>query len=344
MNRIIYALAAVAFLFVTQALNAQNIPLAGAVPIAEGEENKTKADNREVAFNDGTQGGNGPLTVRFLGTGAADWNGQDERGELRRLSSILLDGRVLIDFTSSDADMLPEDFKAENIFYTHSHNDHYQPQAAVKLGVRRVFVSDSWESRCREDFRTACSEADVEEPEIIPMKIGQKVIIDGLTITALPANHWTRDIQEQTLIYLIEKGTRSLTSPMEAISAGATRLLYATDTGGIMGRAAMMAGIDAHIPDGCPITALIMEATMGIDYEDDFRIYTHSSVGTVLHTTNVLVKTGRYLPAEGQPVWLTHMARTLHGTQAELDRNLPEPLKAAYDGLEIVLGANMDIR
>ena len=31
------------------------------------------------------------------------------------------------------------------------------------------------------------------------------------------------------------------------------------------------------------------------------------------------------------------MARTLHGTQAELDKTLPKPLKAAYDGLEIEL-------
>jgi hypothetical protein len=30
------------------------------------------------------------------------------------------------------------------------------------------------------------------------------------------------------------------------------------------------------------------------------------------------------------------MARTLHGTQAELDAILPYPLKAAYDGLEVI--------
>ena len=31
-----------------------------------------------------------------------------------------------------------------------------------------------------------------------------------------------------------------------------------------------------------------------------------------------------------------HMARTLHPGQAELDRTLAEPLKAAYDGLEVI--------
>ena len=48
------------------------------------------------------------LLFRFLGTGAADWNGLDERGEQRRLSSVLVDGRILLDFTQSDADMLPK--------------------------------------------------------------------------------------------------------------------------------------------------------------------------------------------------------------------------------------------
>ena len=46
------------------------------------------------SYNEDTEKG---LRLRFLGTGAADWNGKDERGELRRLSSVLLDNRILID-------------------------------------------------------------------------------------------------------------------------------------------------------------------------------------------------------------------------------------------------------
>jgi len=78
-----------------------------------------------------------------------------------------------------------------------------------------------------------------------------------------------------------------------------------------------------------------MEATMGIDHDNDFRIFTHSSVGMVHRIVEVLRKTKRYTPVAEQPVYLTHMARTLHGTQAELDASLPQPLKAAYDGLEV---------
>ena len=81
------------------------------------------------------------LKVRFLGTGAADWNGRDARGELRRLSSILVDDGVLVDFTSTALDMLPEGVRPEAILYTHSHDDHYDPKAALGLGVKR---GDDW--------------------------------------------------------------------------------------------------------------------------------------------------------------------------------------------------------
>ena len=75
---------------------------------------------------------------------------------------------------------------------------------------------------------------------------------------------------------------------------------------------------------------------MGPGHEDDYRLFSHSSVETVHQTWRVLNATGRYTPPEGQPVYLTHMARTLHGTQAELDATLPSPLRAAYDGLDVL--------
>ena len=265
-----------------------------------------------------------PLKMRFLGTGAADWNGRDERGELRRLSSVLLDSKVLIDFTPTDEDMIPAGVKPEVIFYTHSHGDHYNPKAALKLGIKNVFLGATWVERAKADFEKAAKETGGKVPEITPLSLGDKVTINGMTLTALPANHATGDLKEQTLIYLIEKQE--------------VRVLYATDTGGIPAIAARLVGIDPHA-NGKAITGLVMEATMGMDGDEDFRIFTHSSVGTVLRTTHMLLDKGRYTPKEGQPVYLTHMARTLHGTQAELDKTLPKPLKAAYDGLEVIFTA-----
>ncbi len=263
------------------------------------------------------------IKVRFLGTGAADWAVPDpETGEFRRNSSVLLNGSVLIDFTAKSADMLPRGAKPKTIFYTHSHDDHFDPVAALRLGIKRAYVGETWAERARLAFAHAAGRTGAAVPEIIPVSIGAKYRAKGLTLTPLPANHSTQDPKEQTLMYLVERG--------------GARLLYATDTSGIPGVAARLCGIDAHCK-GDGITGLIMEATMGAGHADDYRIYNHSSTATVAQTARVLAMTDRLRPREGmcRAIHLTHMARTLHGSQAEIDAALPSPLKAAFDGLEI---------
>lgn len=265
------------------------------------------------------------LQVRFLGTGAADWNGRDERGEHRRLSSILLDDKIFIDLTATNLEMIPAEAHPETIFYTHSHGDHYHPASALRAGVKRVYLSQTWYDIAKADFQRAATQAERPMPEIIPLYVGQKVYVGDVAITPLPASHATGYEFEQTLMYLVEKQ--------------GVRLIYATDTGGIPAIAARLAGIDAHDRSGKPITALIMEATMGIGHDDDFRSFTHTSVAGVERVVRVLEKTKRYAPAADQPVYLTHMARTLHGTQAELERDLPKPLRAARDGEVVIFKA-----
>jgi phosphoribosyl 1,2-cyclic phosphodiesterase len=254
------------------------------------------------------------VRVRFLGTGAADWNGRDKRGELRRFTSLLCDNRILFDFTRDSFDLLPNGVRPEILFYTHSHRDHYSPEAARRLGVRKVFLQEGWMPIAKADFEAAKSETPM--PELIPLRIGTAVQMGDLRITPLPANHATEYLQERTLIYLIEKG--------------ATRLLYATDTAGIPSWAHRLLGAK-------PLTAIIMEDTIGLGHEDDPRIFDHSSVGMILHTLRGLAAEKKYAPPEGQPVYLTHLARTLHGTQAELDDKMPAPLRAAFDGFEAVM-------
>jgi len=220
--------------------------------------------------------------------------------------------------------MLPEGVKPEVIFYTHSHNDHYNPTAALQLGIKRAYLGKTWIERAEDDFRKASEQTGLPVPELIPLNIGDCIEEKGLKLTALPANHASNYLTEQTLIYLVEK------------EAATARILYATDTGGIPAIAAQLAGIDRHGRENKFITGLIMEATMGLGYEEDYRIFTHSSVATVQTTVKVLTETGKYLHTPDQKVYITHMARSLHPGQAELDKTLPDPIKAAYDGLEVL--------
>lgn len=262
------------------------------------------------------------IRVRFLGTGAADWNGPSAGGELRRHASILADGKVLFDYTPSAADMVPAGLRPEVIFYTHSHSDHYHPKSALELGIRRVYLGETWLERGTRDFERAAEETGKPMPEIIPLRLGQAVEQDGLTVTPLPANHQSNHVTEETLIFLIEKDS--------------TRLLYATDTGGLTARATGYAGIGQFTRERKFLTGIIMEATMPLDYQLDFRLFSHSSVGLVADTVKVLADNRKYIPVEGQKVYLTHLSKMLQPPQDELDRTLPDPLRAAYDGLEVL--------
>lgn len=287
------------------------------------------------------------IRVRFLGSGASGWKPEwaAKNPHMRRQSSVLLDGRTLIDFTSCSFDMLPEGCRPEVLFQTHSHGDHYSPAAAVRSGVKRMYVQETWAAAARRDVAAAAEKLSLPAPEVIALPFGKPVDECGLRFTGVPANHSTSRVTdgvlERTSLYLVEKGP--------------ARLLYATDTGGLIGDAARMIGIDPHVTDAnydkrykelsfpfvhAPqaITAFIMEATNG-DLDEDFRLFVHSGVQTVSRTVNMLLANGRYAPPPGQSAYITHLGIKYRGWEADkINAELPAPLKAAYDGLELTMG------
>ena len=270
------------------------------------------------------------IRVRFLGSGAAGWKPEmaKKNPHFRRQASVLLENKVLIDFTMCSFDMLPTD----------CHPD-------VKSGVKRMYVQETWADAAREEVGKAAAELGLPAPEVIALPFGKPVVECGMRFTGVPANHSTSRVTdgvlERTSLYLVEKG--------------ASRLLYATDTGGILGDAARMMGIDPHIKENNlsrfaasgsyvhkpqALTAFIMEAT-NTDIDEDFRIFVHSSVQAVSRIVNMLIKNKRLELPSGQHVYLTHLGLgdKYRGWPSEkIDKELPEPLRAAYDGLELVLG------
>lgn len=276
------------------------------------------------------------IKVRFLGTGAAGGT-----NSLRKCSSVLLDDKVLIDLTSLVLDRIPEGVRPEVIFQTHSHGDHYDPAAVIRLGVKRMYVQESWAKAAKAEVAKVAAIQKLPAPEVIALPFGKKVEEFGLSFTGVPANHATSRVTDGVLerasLYLVEKGK--------------ARLLYATDTAGIPADAARMIGIDAHVnPEnikgryaGNPyvhapqaITALIMEATDGLE-DSDFRMFTHSSVQLVERTIKGLRQYDKYCPPEGQSAYLTHLAlRYREWPSEKIDAELPAGMKSAYDGLELV--------
>lgn len=283
----------------------------------------------EIYGCENTTAGPADLTLKFLGTGAA--SGWDTDHSKRRFSSVLLDGKVLIDLTNAALDLIPEGCKPDVVFYTHSHGDHYRPWVALELGIRRIYVSETWIGRAKEDFAKAADELKskgkkVTVPEIRPLTVGKRVEEKGLVFLPLPANHLTADLDEQALIYIVEKGTT-------ATSLG-VRLLYATDTGGLMAKA-----VKLGFSKDNPITAFIMEATVALGLEEDWRIFSHTTVELAARTVRTLADTGQYTPPEGQPPYATHMSSRGWPAQKDLEFIFPKPLRPAYDGLEVVFRA-----
>ena len=298
-----------------------------------------------VADHAGTGNAERGIRVRFLGSGAAGWKPEwaKRNPHMRRQSSVLLENKVLIDFTGCSFDMLPAGCHPEVLFQTHSHGDHYNPSAAVKSGVKRLYVQETWAAAARRDIEQASAKLGRPAPEVIAIPFGMPVEECGLRLTGVPANHSTSRVTEgrleRTSLYLVEKGP--------------SRLLYATDTGGIPGDAARMIGIDPHIREENfsryaqsesyvakpqAITALIMEATDG-DIDDDFRMFVHSSVQAVARTVTMLKKQGRFAPPDGQSAYITHLGIKYRGWAAEkINAEIPDVLRAASDGLEVVLG------
>lgn len=240
------------------------------------------------------------MKIRFLGTGAADWNGPDARGEHRRLTSTLFDDALLIDFTQTANDMLPAAAKVKHILITHSHRDHFDPAAISSLAPERLHAHESW-----------AGDIDLPGTEICPVAIGRWVQAGEHEIMALPSNHSTEKVYEQTVNYLIRKADKTF--------------LYATDGAWLPNRA-------LHLMKGMQLDGMAIDATIGDGHAGDYRIFEHNSIPMIRIMTETMKKTGLLKP--GAPVFLTHMARTLHGTQKEVEESAGAPFVVAFDGME----------
>lgn len=256
--------------------------------------------------------GDGRIKVRFTGTGGADWSGKTkDGGETRANAGVFLQDRVLVDLTVSNAKNLPERAEPEAIFYTHSHPDHYQPQVLSKFrSIKRVYVHEGWLAKAEKDVRRACRSS---PPEVIGVRVGETYVESEMAFTPLKADHFTGLEGEQCLVYCVR--TRI------------SHLLYATDTSGLMAESVSCIKT--------PLTGLIMNAMIGVGRAGRGRLFAHSSPELVSQTAKALKAIGKYRAKAGQPVWTTHLSYTMNGCHAEVEKEYPQGVVPAYDGLEV---------
>ena len=240
------------------------------------------------------------MKIHFLGTGAADWNGVDERGEYRRLTSTLFDGNLLIDYTATVQDMMKTPEEVEHILITHSHRDHFAPAAIAELAPAVLYVHESW-----------AESVDIPGVEVRKVVCGEWFSAGDFEVMAIPSNHSTEKAYEQTVNYVLKKGEQFF--------------LYATDGAWFPNRA-------LHLMKGLHLDGMAIDATIGDGHEGDYRIFEHNSIPMIRIMVDTMKKTGLLKPEA--KVYLTHMARTLHGTQKEVEDSLSAPYVVCFDGME----------
>ena len=251
------------------------------------------------------------MHITFLGTGAADWRKDDPN--FRAFTSTRINEDLLIDGTMAVYERISGNTaQIKDVMYTHSHRDHFDIELLKKLAPVRAHIHSSWAHKVQ-----------AEGVEVIPFECNEKFCVGDYEVMALPSNHLVEDWSEITVHYVVTHKDKSL--------------FYATDGAWITTR-------EWHGLLNYELDAAIFDATIGDPYPGDYRVFEHNNLDMV----RLMLKTMRCpmfadKPAFGKihgvikpdaPVFITHLARTLHPAQDELVKSLEGEFVVAYDGFE----------
>ena len=263
-----------------------------------------------------------PIHILFLGTGAADWPSEYPpsestfaRGQVRGLSSILIDDRILVDFSTTGPAAL-ERFGADadaitDILLTHSHEDHFDVGALDALIRSRANPTRMRFWAHPEALKKASG---LDALRLCPVEVNETFVVGDFRVTGLEANHIVEDSREKCLNYQFQTDAR--------------QFLYAVDGGWFL-YTTWLRLREAQFD------AIIWEATSG-EMKGDYRVFGHNSIDMIRIMLQTFRKENVLKP--NAQIILTHLARTLCAPHDELEKRLiPEGLIPAYDGLCVSL-------
>ena len=237
------------------------------------------------------------------------------RGEVRGMSSMLVNGQLLIDCGPTVLDVMKRyavnPAGVSDILMTHTHSDHLHPGSIQTIANARD--GELGALRFWGDPEALAQVPDSDRIEKRPVGIEQPFSIDEFTITGLASNHYVEDSKETCLIYLLETAE--------------TSLLYATDAGWLLART-------WNYLVKKQLDAVIWDATMG-EGTGDPRIFGHNDLTMIRHMNQTLASQKVLKP--DAKIILTHLAKNLHPAHETLEKRLlPEGLIPAYDGMAVV--------
>ncbi len=257
------------------------------------------------------------MKLTFAGTGAADWDWANMPPGTRGSTATLVNGVCLIDAGPTVPGALRrcgvDLSEISDVVVTHSHYDHFVPQTIAALAAARQGRLEVWATP-----QTLAKLNDVPcgRREVLP---GMRFACSGLEFTALPSNHMTADMTEETLHYLVE-------------ADGAT-LLYALDGAWMLAKARQLLAAALH---GRALDAVVWDATCGGALHDR-RFADHNDLAMIDALRASMLGVG--LVSASTVHVFDHVARALWPETAE-ER---VALAASYDGILAEEGQELDI-
>lgn len=256
------------------------------------------------------------MKILFLGTGACDYDPKLNAvfkdtfdKDIRRSSSILLDGNILIDcgdHTLNSMDIAGVDrSRVTDLLITHTHRDHCRLDLIENLAKEVTGKLNIW---CHESITQSFSSLDGCAVHGLRFGIAQKAA--GAEVTALFSNHKTNREGERTVHYIVEKEGKKL-------FYGCDGAWFLTET--------------FYKLSHQKFDFFVFDGTVG-DYNGDFRISEHNSIPMIRCMMESMRKLDVFSP--NCKIYISHIAHSLHAPHKQIVKNMrKDHILVAYDGL-----------
>lgn len=256
------------------------------------------------------------MKILFTGTGAADWDWSHFHPETRGCTSTLFGSSCLVDAGESILQNLKRSHvspsRLRDLLITHSHRDHFSPEAIASIaqaakGNLRIWATKAVLEQLPSTLPAQC----------MPIRPGDTFSASGCTITVLPSNHATHNLDETTCHFLfVRRGIR---------------LLYALDGGWFNTKEHIL--LKQTLQEK-PLTTILWDATCGATIHD-VRFSLHNDLKMIQSLRQSMLKDG-LISADTVHVF-THIARTLWPTSPKAQQRLADRYQGllAYDGMTI---------